>query len=153
MILDKTMLDSLSLEAASTPRRRRNLNFHPFDASACNRLLNAMEPDSYIQPHSHLDTEKDETIILLRGKLGVLFFSEEGDIVMKTVLDPASALYGVDVSHGTIHTLVCLESGTVFFEAKAGPYVPLSDAERVAWAPKEGEPAVAAYLQSLKELF
>jgi hypothetical protein len=41
----------------------------------------------------------------------------------------------------------------VFFEAKAGPYTPISDAERAVWAPREGEPQVAAYLRKLEALF
>lgn len=45
---------------------------------------------------------------------------------------------GIDIPHGTWHTLVALAAGSVFFEAKAGPYMPLAAAERAAWAPAEG---------------
>ena len=41
------------------------------------------------------------------------------------------------------NTLVALETGTVFFEAKAGPYRPLIPAEKAAWAPAEGSEPVA----------
>lgn len=153
MIIDSEMLDALGAEAAASPRRRKNRNFHLSEASPCNRLLNAIEPDSYIQPHRHLDPEKSESLILLRGKLGVLFFNEEGSVVMKGILDPAMGRYGIDVPHGIIHSMVSLLPGTVFFEAKAGPYVPITDAERVKWAPREGESGAPAYLESMRRLF
>lgn len=153
MIIDKSVLDALVHEASASPRRRRNLNFHSDEHARCNRLLNAIEPDSYIQPHCHLDPDKDETVILLRGKLGVIFFSEYGDIVMKHVLDPARCAYGINIPFGTIHTMLSFESGTVFFESKAGPYVPVLDAERASWAPKEGDAGVVPYLESLRMLF
>lgn len=46
-------------------------------------------------------------------------------------------------------TVFALETGTVFFEAKAGPYVPVSADERAAWAPAEGDTGVAAYRDHL----
>jgi hypothetical protein len=46
--------------------------------------------------------------------------------------------------------VLALESGTVFFEAKAGTYVPLAAEERAAWAPAEGEAGVAAHLAGLR---
>jgi len=60
---------------------------------------------------------------------------------------------GADIPHGVYHSVVALEPGSVFFEAKAGPYVPIRDAERAPWAPRESEPAVAAYLEQLERLF
>jgi hypothetical protein len=56
-------------------------------------------------------------------------------------------LLGVDIPHGTWHTLVALASGTVFFEAKAGPYVALSEAERAPWAPAEGSSSAVVMLE------
>jgi cupin fold WbuC family metalloprotein len=153
MIINDAMLDALCTEASISPRRRKNLNFHASETVHCNRLLNAVEPDSYIQPHRHLDPEKDESIILLRGRLGVLFFSDGGEIVLKAELSRKLGTYGVDIPHGTCHTVLSLESGTVFFESKSGPYVPLSDRERAVWAPREGEGDASAYLEYLKGLF
>ncbi len=153
MIINEAMLNALSQDAVSSQRRRKNLNFHREDAAVCNRLLNAIEPESYVQPHRHLDGNKDEAVILLRGRLGVLFFSEEGEVAMSAVLDPAKGMYGIDIPHGRIHTLVSLERGTVFFESKAGPYVPIGESERAAWAPREGDKDAAAYLDGLRKLF
>ena len=48
--------------------------------------------------------------------------------------------------------VVALEDGTLFFEAKAGPYVPLAPNEKAAFAPPEGDPRVPEYLARLKAL-
>lgn len=46
---------------------------------------------------------------------------------------------------GTWHTLAVLEPGTVLFELKPGPYLPLADKEFAAWAPAEGAPGTEAW--------
>lgn len=62
-------------------------------------------------------------------------------------------LIGAHVPGATCHTLVALEPSSIFFEAKAGPYEPLTDKDFGSWAPKEGDAGVPAYLDSLKALF
>ena len=58
--------------ARGVPRLRRNANFHKSESEPANRLLNAIEPGSYIRPHRHLDPNKDETMVVLKGSLGML---------------------------------------------------------------------------------
>lgn len=57
--ISRQILDRLSAEAKLSPRLRKNYNFHSSDQDICHCLLNAMAPDSYIQPHRHLNTSKD----------------------------------------------------------------------------------------------
>ncbi len=151
--ITRDLLDLVTAEAGSSPRLRQNFNFHQEDGAACNRLLNAMEPGSYIRPHRHLDPDKDETLVVLRGRLGVVIFDDSGTIRETAVLSPGGAAMGVDVPHGVMHTFVSLESGTVFFEAKAGPYRPMTEEEKAAWAPSEGSVEAEAYLASLRRLW
>jgi cupin fold WbuC family metalloprotein len=152
-IIDRDFLDRVSSQAKASPRRRRNHNFHASESDACNRLLNAIEPDSYIQPHCHHEAAKDETLIIVRGQLGVIFFDERGAVIATAVLTPAGESVGVNIPHGMYHTLVALEPGSVFFEAKAGPYAPLTPQEKAPWAPAEGELRASSYLADLKRLF
>lgn len=109
-LIDQSLLADLIGAARQAPRLRVHRNFHPNDASPAHRLLIAIEPGSYVPPHRHLNPDKDETLLVLRGSLGV-----------------------------------------VFFEAKAGPYVPVSADERAAWAPAEGSGEAATYLEGLME--
>ena len=151
-IIDRALLGRVAVEAQAAPRRRKNYNFHAADADASHRLLNAVETDSYIPPHRHLDATKDETLVVLSGRFGVVFFDERGGVSGTEVLAPASAAMGVNIPHGCYHAVVALEAG-VFFEAKAGPFQPLRPEEKAPWAPAEGQPEAADYLERLKSLF
>jgi cupin fold WbuC family metalloprotein len=148
-IIDRALLDGLSAAARGSPRGRKNLNFHADDAAPSHRLLNAIEPGSYVAPHRHLDPHKDETFTVVRGRLGLVAFDEQGAVVRALVLAPDSDAIGATVPAGTFHSVVGLVPGTIFFESKAGPYVPITPEERAPWAPAEGAPEAAAYYQEL----
>ncbi|GFO53106.1 hypothetical protein GMSM_01130 [Geomonas sp. Red276] len=150
--IEASTLDAVTEEARRSPRLRKNHNLHDSDLSACHRLFNAIEPTSYIRPHRHLDPDKDETFVLIRGKLGVVSFDEEGKVTGTVLLEPAGAV-AADIPHGEFHGAVSLEPGTIFFEAKAGPYLPLSPDEVGSFAPAEGTPEAAGYLEGLRALF
>ena len=152
-VVDRDLLDRVSRMATESPRRRKNFNFHAADAEPSHRLLNAIEPDSYIPPHCHADPSKDETIVVLRGVLGAIFFNHDGTVAYKALLQPGGDAVAVNVSHGVFHSLVALEPATVFFEAKAGPYMPLRESEKAAWAPAEAAPDSAKYLEFMRGLF
>lgn len=152
-LIGHALLDDVSTEAIAAPRRRKNRNFHPHDAYPAHRLLNAIEPGSYVAPHRHNDASKDETMLVLRGRLGVVLFDDQGQTIATHALRAGGDPFGIDIPHGTWHTVFALESGTVFFEAKAGPYVPLEASEKAAWAPPEGAPEAVAYLDRLLQKF
>lgn len=152
-LIDGALLAAVSADAAARPRRRANHNFHPADDFPAHRLLNAIEPDSYLPPHRHLDPQKDESIIVLRGELGVLRFDDAGAVCATWHLCAGGDRLGVDIPHGTWHTVVALQPGTVIFEAKSGPYRPLVAGEKAPWAPAEGDAAAAAYWRTLHALF
>ena len=152
-LIDSALLDEVSGEARNSPRGRQNRNFHRDDGHPANRLLNAIEPGSYVTPHRHLDPTKDETMVVLRGRLGLVVFDDGGSVAAtRDSRPPGSTALGVDIAHGTWHTVFALEPGTVFFEAKAGPYLPLTADEKAPWAPAEGAPEAAAYQARLAAL-
>ena len=152
-IIDHKALDRLTAEAQNNPRRRKNLNIHPSDDHCCHRLFNAVEPDSYIRPHRHPDPVKAETFVIIRGRLGIIVFDSDGAVVEKVLLTPGGETIAVDVPPGTFHTAVALSPGTIFFESKAGPYLPLTEKDFAAWAPNDNTPEGAAYLGHLRSLF
>ena len=152
-IINRDLLNKVSRLAKESPRLRRNYNFHASETDVSSRLLNAVEMDSYIPPHRHNDITKDETLVVLRGRVGVVFFDDRGAVTGKAALEPAGEAVGVNVPHGVFHTLVALAPDSVFFEAKAGPYRPLAPEETASWAPREGASRAAAYLEEMKRLF
>jgi cupin fold WbuC family metalloprotein len=146
--IDAALLDAVSAEAKASPRRRKNRNFHTSDADTGHRLLNAIEPGSYIMPHRHLDPNKSETMVVLRGILGLIIFNDAGEILETAKLGGTGAALGIDIPYGVWHTVFALAPDTVFLEAKAGPYQPLTPAEKAPWAPAEGTAKAAECLEN-----
>ena len=62
---------------------------------------------------------------MLRGSVNVMFYDDAKQLVEENRLNPEEERYGIHIPRGTWHTLEVLESGTVIFEVKDGPYVPL----------------------------
>ena len=120
-IIDTTLLDQVSAEAKDSPRLRMNYNFHQSLEDKCHRFLNAVEPGTKVEIHRH--PTKDETFILLRGKVRVLTYNDAGEILDDIILDPQEGRYGVDIPKNVWHNVECLEPGSVFFECKEGPFV------------------------------
>lgn len=152
-IVDEAFLDDLSGQARASPRGRRNFNFHADESESCNRLLNAVEPGSYVRPHRHLDSGKDETFVVVRGRFGFAAFDDAGRVTQAAIVAAGSDRCVVNVPHGIYHTLAALDPGSVFFEAKGGPFVPLGEAEYAPWAPAEKSEGAAAYLEMLESMF
>lgn len=126
-------------------------NFHRGSAEPIQRMLNALEPESYVQPHRHGPGSDVEIFVGLRGRLGVLAFDDEGAVRAAFVVDPAGPVRGIEIPAGIWHTILALEPGTVAYEVKAGPYDPARAKEPAPWAPPEGDPRAPGYLARLRE--
>ncbi|KAF1069883.1 MAG: hypothetical protein GAK45_00975 [Pseudomonas citronellolis] len=151
-LLDSSLFTDLAGRAQDNPRQRQHYNLHSAE-EPCHRLLNALQPGTYIQPHCHRDPNKAESILVLRGRLGLLLFSPSGELLETRELAPLGECVGVDLPPGSFHALVALEPDSLMFECKAGPYLPPADDERGAWAPRENEPGAAAYEAWMRSRF
>jgi len=78
--INEEFIEITSAKAKTSKRRRMNYNFHKEDSATLQRMLNAMEPDTYIQPHKHEDPDKVEAFFALRGRILVVEFDDEGNI-------------------------------------------------------------------------
>lgn len=146
--ITKELLNSISEQAKSNPRLRMNFNMHESMDDDIHRLLNAIEPDTYLPPHRH--PEKDETYIVLRGSLFTYFFDDEGKVIEKVKLSPQEGSYGLEIPANTWHSIVVLEPDTVIFEIKKGPYAPLPPQDFAPWAPEVSDTeGVKKYIDSL----
>jgi cupin fold WbuC family metalloprotein len=147
--IDNNFADTISAKAQSSPRLRMNYNYHPQLDDLLQRMLNAMEPGTYIQPHKHQDPDKTEVFFCLRGRIAVVEFDDEGEIKDYFVLDTKSGNYASEIPPRTWHTVISLESGSVAYEFKNGPYCPIDDKNFASWAPVEGSPDCAHYLKTI----
>lgn len=138
---DGDTLRTLSQTAAVSLRRRKNLNLHESENDPIQRMLNAFEPSTYVRPHRH--SSRWELFAILSGRAVVLTFSDDGRVRERVELSMEGARL-IEIPEGVWHSLVSLESGTVLFEIKAGPYLPTSPSDFAGWAPAEGgKPAEA----------
>ena len=122
MVIDNKILDDLSAQAKASPRLRMNYNFHHSLDELCHRMLNALEPGTEVPIHHHPD--KDETFVILRGKIRVTTFNDDGSVVDSVVLCQDDGIFGVDIPKNVWHTLEALEPNSCIFECKQGPFVP-----------------------------
>ena len=122
MVIDRELLDAVVEEAKASPRLRMNFNFHQSLNDRCHRMLNAIEPGTKIPIHRH--PSKDESFVILRGKVRSTTYNDDGSIIENVVLGKEAGVYGVNIPKGVWHKLESLESGSVVFECKEGPFVP-----------------------------
>lgn len=150
-LITEELLDAVTSQAKENPRLRMNYNFHAEMDAPIHRLLNALEPGTYLPPHRHRD--KEETYLVLRGSLLAFFYDEAGDVTEKVLLNPSEGKYGLEIPPCTWHSIVALESGTVIFEIKKGPYSPLSPEDLASWAPAASDAEGAkAFMKRMLEL-
>lgn len=120
-IIDEKLIGGVIEEAKKSPRLRKNYNFHQSLGDKCHRFLNALEIGTEVPAHHHVT--KDETFIILKGRIRVNTYNDEGEILESIVLSQEEGRIGVDIPKNTWHNVECLESGSVIFEVKEGPFV------------------------------
>lgn len=125
MIINETLLNQVSSQAKESSRLRMNYNLHEHLDDKTHRFFNAMEPGTVVPIHRHRDTA--ETFMLVRGKMRVVFYDDDKNIIEDTILSSVNGNYGVHIPVGVWHCVEILEPNTVTFEVKEGPYVPLAD--------------------------
>lgn len=141
MILDNKLFDDILEKAQSSPRRRMNYDLRTQAkipglaggdvadgwADMSQRMLNVLMTDTVIPIHRH--TETSETVVVCRGKVREEFYDAEGNKTAEFVMKAGGECPGIQVPMGQYHTLVCLEDGSVIFEAKDRAYDPVGTEE------------------------
>ena len=59
MLIDKTLLDQLTAEAASSPRLSQHFDLRDSSDDESQRMLNAIEPGAVIPIHRHTQTSEE----------------------------------------------------------------------------------------------
>jgi cupin fold WbuC family metalloprotein len=147
--INAALMERAIAVSRQSPRRRVILPLHKSNDDRFQRMLNVMQPRSYVQPHRHQTPPKSESVVVLKGAIGFVTFSDAGEIEQCHVLAAGSSEVGIDIEPGIYHTFFALHEDTVVFEAKTGPFDPRSDKGFAPWAPAEESPEVQDYLQEL----
>ena len=152
-LITEELLDSVSIQAKKNVRLRMNYNFHDSMDSPIHRMLNALEPGTYLPPHRHKNPDKEEIYLILRGSLLAILFDEAGSVVEKVTLNPLKGVYGMEIPPCTWHCIVVLEPNTVIYEIKQGPYAPLIPENLAPWAPDaDDKKGVEAFVKRMTEI-
>jgi len=125
MILTNYILNKLTEEAEKSPRLRMNYNLHEGFEDSVQRMFNALEPGTIIPIARH--PYSTETLIMLRGRLRVLIYDGDKNIIENVVIEANSKNFGYHIPKGTWHQVESLEHGTVCFETREGPYAPVAE--------------------------
>jgi len=148
--LDADLLRRGIEASRESPRRRMILPIHRRQDDPVQRLLNFLQPGTYLRPHAHLQNGASETIFVMQGAIGFVSMNENGSSPRPVRLVSGGLL---DIIPGVWHTLLALESDTVILEIKRGPYSAEEDKVFAPWAPPEGHPSAPAFLARYRALF
>ena len=125
MIITQEMLDELTIKAKALERLRANLDLRNSPEDQSQRMLNALEPGTVLPIHRHKGSS--ETCICIRGHFEEYFYDNNGNLTDTIDMLPGGVV--LNIEKWQWHSLKCLESGTVLFEAKDGAYRPLEEDE------------------------
>ena len=125
MKITQALLDTISEQAKASPRLRVNYDLRNSAEDKSQRMLNAIELGTVMPIHRHRGSS--ETCICIRGHFEEYFYDEDGNLT--DIIDMVPGGVVLNIEKGQWHSLKCLESGTVLFEAKDGAYEPLDEDE------------------------
>jgi cupin fold WbuC family metalloprotein len=151
-VLEQATLDEVISASRSSARRRIIAPLHRSQGDPLHRMLNAMQPGTYVRPHRHKAPPKAESWLLLRGEVLFFRFDEQGEVLDCVHLSASGPSIGIDLVPGPYHSLAALAPDTVLYEVKSGPYEQQSDKAFAPWSPEEGTREADHYLANLLAL-
>lgn len=128
MIIDDKLLDDITSNAENSPRLRMNYNLHDSLEAKAQRMINLLLPGTVVPIHRHRHTA--ETYALLRGRMMVVFYNDQGAETERYLLDTASGNYGVHIPAGQWHSVEVIEPSAIL-EVKDGPYTPITPEDTI----------------------
>jgi cupin fold WbuC family metalloprotein len=147
-LFSRALLDELSTRATGSPRARAHHNIHESPADLVQRFFVVANRTSYFRPHRHVT--KSELAMVLRGRFDVVTFDAAGKVTGRYTVGHDTPDMAYETPRATWHTLVADTDGAAFLEVKEGPYDPTTAAEFASWAPPEGDPTAARFLEWLR---
>lgn len=141
MIITQEIIDELSAKAKENPRLRQSMDLRNSPEDLSQRMLNALEPGTVMPIHRHRGSS--ETCICIRGHFEEYLYGytetrsdgtpDPDSFGLIETIDMVPGGPILNIEKGQWHSLKCLESGTILFEAKDLPYAPLGPED--VWEP------------------
>lgn len=147
-ILTPELMTAGKRASRASPRRRIMQPVQRSQEARVQRLLNFVQPETYVRPHCHPLPHATESMCLIEGSLDVLIFDETGIEIGRYALSRCNPI--IDLEPGTWHGMIVREPDTVIFEVKQGPYDAATDKKFAPWAPAEGTSEAGSFLENLR---
>ncbi len=149
-LIDEKRLIQLRRSASRSPRQRAHYNFHKSPEDSVQRLLIALQPDTYVPVHRHTQEWKWEMLVLIQGKLDCLIFDDQGRLKNRQILEQETGVCGIEIPANYWHSFICQKQNSVILELKPGPYNKDNAAEFSSLAPTEDDPNAERFLRWMK---
>jgi cupin fold WbuC family metalloprotein len=135
--------------AALSSRKRARLCAHADPVDPLHEMLICLARDTYVRPHRHVG--KTESFHVIEGELDVLLFHPHGTVreIIRMGSYASGKVFFYRLMAPCYHTVLVRTPQALFHETTNGPFEP-TDTEFAAWAPPEGDPGVAAYVDSIR---
>jgi len=148
--IETAQMERARAAAREATRGRAILRFHDH-AEAVQRMINAVEPGSYVRPHRHASPDKTEVFVVLAGRACLCHWSDAGELVETLEIAAEGPRRGAEVPPRVWHSLVALEPGTVLYEVIEGPFSPGEHKRFAPWSPEEGSEEGRAFHAALRQ--
>src|SRR5690606_994196 len=142
-------INKLIQKEQESDRKRANILIHQNPEEQVHRMIKALVPGTYVQPHRHKNPPKTESFSILKGKVACIEYSDGGEIKNVFLLDETGSVKVVDIEPGIYHSLVALAPSAVF-EVIQGPWSKETHKQFAPWAPSENSDEAQAYLTSIE---
>lgn len=143
--VDQTLIGELKAVSESRGGVNVRVCLHDSPDARHHDMVILEQKGKYYRPHKHLD--KGEAFHVIEGCLGILAFSEQGDVIDAVAVNPHE-IYRVEA--GMYHAVAPVTDQVIYHENKPGPFLGEGDSIYPDWAPDGTEVGeVEGYMSQL----
>lgn len=147
LTVDAAMVELLKQRAVAAERGRFRLCLHHATSDAVQQMIIACTPRSYSAPHRH--PGRALSYQMIEGRLVVVLFDDRGTITRLFRLGGAGP-FCLWLGASQWYMPLAETATAVFCEVLTGPNVADEATEWAPWAPGEGQPEAAVFLQRMR---
>lgn len=147
--LSEEMVERGVKASRESERKRMILPIHRKQEAEVQRMLNFLQPGTYIRPHMHPLNHATESLVILQGSIRFYTFDDSGAILSTRGLKSKPMPAVLDIEPQVWHSFLVLEEDTILFECKKGPYNAETDKTFASWSPEEGCNAAWEWMNNL----
>jgi cupin fold WbuC family metalloprotein len=130
ILVDEILLNEMQILSDRNPRFVIRLCLHSSPESIRHDMILLKPRGRYFPPHLH--PKNSETLLVLRGKLGLVRFNGLGEIMDGEILQVGAL---IRLTNEDYYFEFAASDSVVFLETKSGPHIRSEDLQIPDWAP------------------